>query len=280
MPQPGGPAVSHRNTAIRRLAAALTLTLVGAGCTLPPLSTPTVRPTPTPPPSVTATPSPTPAPPTPTPEPTPDLAAIPAFAAGEIVASRIDGLRVRQRPGIDAPIATGLLPFESQLRVVMGPFLLDDFGWYLVTDADTAEPAFEEGWVAAGYEPDALLRSTGSVDADAGFLVSLAGSGNAENGPITIRRRLDHAVRWIARDPEGIGCTFAVSLRDASGDPIPAIRATVGSGVDRGILQPQTFASLRVRGTVFVVVASDCHWSLVLQRMPEAAPTPSPTETP
>ena len=255
-----------------RLTAVLVVALVAAGCTFPELSSPTPRPSPTP--SPTPRPTPTPEPPTPTPDPTPDRAAIPDFAAGEIVASLIDGLRVRVRPGLDAGIATGLLPLDAELEVVMGPFLLEDFGWYLVADADPADPDFEEGWVAAGYEPDPFLRPTGRTGEGTPFVTSLAGRGDAEEGPMEIGEG-DHAIRWIATDPEREGCAFAVSLTPGGGDPVPVIRATVGGGVDRGTLQPQTFDALGVRGAVFATVASDCDWALVITRVPAAEASPS-----
>ena len=215
--------------------------------------------------------------PTPTPEPTPDAGAIPDFAAGEIVASLIDGLRVRQRPGIDALVTTGLLPLGAELQVVMGPFPVDDFGWYLVADADAAEPQFEEGWVAAGYEPDPFLRPAGRVSEGHPFVASLAGRDDAEEGPIEIGPE-DHAIRWIAADPERRGCSFGVSLTPAGGEPVTVIRATVGRGIDRGTLQPQTFDAFSVRGPAFASVASDCDWALVILRVP--APTPDPSASP
>ena len=137
----------------RRAGTLLLSLLVLTGCAFSEIPTPRPRATPTP----TATPSPTQIPPSPspTPIPTPDLGAIPDFTAGELVASRINGLRVRQRPGFDAAIATGLLPLDARLEVVMGPFVVDGLGWYLVTDADPDEPQFEEGWVP----PPALIRS-------------------------------------------------------------------------------------------------------------------------
>ena len=273
--------MTRRGSSIRRslrgaAGAFLTLTMI-VGCTFPDPVTPTPRPTPTP----TATPSPTPipVPATPTPVPTPDTGAIPDFAAGEIVASLIDGLRVRQRPGVDALITTGLLPLDAELQVVMGPFPLDDLGWYLVTDADPDEPQFEEGWVAAGYEPDPLLRATGRTAEDSPFVTSMAATGDAEEGPVQIGDG-DHAIRWIAADPERVRCTFAVSLLPAGGDPVPTIRATVGTGVDRGTLQPQTFDALGVRGTAFISVASDCAWALVIARVPEPPPEPSASASP
>lgn len=250
------------------------LAILLAACTLPPLETATPSPSPSPTATPSPTASPTPVPATPSVEPTPDPAAIPDFAAGEIVASLIDGLRVRQRPGVDAVIATGLLPLNAEMQVIMGPFPVDDFGWYLVSDADPAEPQFEEGWVAAGYEPDPFLRATGRAAADVPYVVAMAATGDAEEGPIEIGEG-EHAIRWIARDPEAVRCSFAVSLAPPGGEPVQTIRATVGSGIDRGTLQPQTFAALGVRGTAFVSVVSDCTWALVMLRVPEPDASPS-----
>ena len=170
MSEPGG--FRQPMSALPRLLLA-GLVVLTAACTLPPISTPTPRPTPTA--SPTPSPTATPEPPTPTPEPTADLGAIPDFAAGEIVGSLIDGLRVRQRPGTGAPISTGLLPLGAEMEVIMGPFPLDAFGWYLVADADPADPAFDEGWVAAGHEPDPFLRTTGHASEDHPYVASMAG---------------------------------------------------------------------------------------------------------
>ncbi|MGQ0607722.1 MAG: hypothetical protein ACT4OQ_04565 [Chloroflexota bacterium] len=253
---------------------ALLLALALGACTLPPLETPmpsvAVSATPTVSPSATPTSTPSP-----TPTPTPP-AAIPDFGAGEIVGATIDGLRVRSLPGVERPIVTGLLPLGFELRVVMGPIRVDDLGWYLVEDADAGEPNFDEGWVAAGSEPDPLLHSTGRLDESSPYVVSMDQTGDAEQGPIEIGED-DHAIRWVAVDPERTRCTFAVSFTPAGGgDPIPAIRATIGSGIDRGTLQPQTFAALGLRGPVFIGVTSDCGWALVIVRIPPE-PLPSPS---
>ena len=95
---------------------------------------------------------------------------------------------------------------------------------------------------------------------------------------ITLDREIgdgDHTIRWIAADPERSGCAFGVSLAPGGGEAVPVIRATVGSGVDRGTLQPQTFDALDVRGAVFATVTSDCDWALVVSRVPDAEPSPS-----
>lgn len=246
------------------------LALTVAACTLPPLDSATTSPPATA--SAAQTTSPTPEP-TPTTSPTP-VVAVPHFEAGEIVTSMIDGLRVRSLPGIERPVVTGLLPLAFELRVEMGPITVEDLAWYLVADADEREPNFDEGWVAAGTEPDPLLGSTGRVVERTPYVVSMDQIGDAEEGPIEVAEG-PHALRWIALDPARTRCSFAVSFIAAGGgDPVPAIRATIGTGIDRGTLQPQSFAALGLSGPVFVSVASDCAWALVIVRVP---PEPSPS---
>jgi hypothetical protein len=245
--------------------------LVLAGCVLPPPAPPsaTASPTPSPSPSATSTSIP------PSPSPTPDLGAIPDFAAGDVVTTAIDGLRVRQRPGLTGNVVTGLLPLGAELQVVMGPIPTDELGWYLVDDADPADPEFGDGWIAAGFEPDAWLTATGETASGTPYLASYAFTGDAQNGPVAIGSG-DHAIRWVAVDPESTSCQFAVSLAEGGGDPVPAIRATIGNDLVPGTLQPGAFDALGVRGQVFVTVASDCAWTLAIERVVEPEPTESP----
>jgi hypothetical protein len=77
-----------------------------------------------------------------------------------------------------------------------------------------------------------------------------------------------------------VRCQLTVLLGNPDSTPIPVIRATVGNGVDPGILQPGSFASFGVRGQIFVSVESDCSWALVIVRLPTATPSPSPSPTP
>jgi hypothetical protein len=197
--------------------------------------------------------------------------------AGEIVATTLDGLRVRQRPGLNSVVVAGLLPIATELEVVMGPILAEANGWFLVRDADADEPEFGEGWIASGFLPDAYLTPTGRVAEDAPYVASFAQTGDAEYGPIEIGEG-DHRIRWVAVDPERVRCQLAVSLAPAGGaEPIPAIRATIGNGIDPGTLQPGSFAALGVRGPTFVFVESDCSWTLAILRVPAAeSPAPSP----
>ena len=257
---------------------AIPILLVGVitACTFPDLDTP--KPTPSP----LATPTPVAVPtlvPTtePTPDGTQDPAAIPDFGAGELIVTAIDGLRVRQRPGLGGVVVTGLLPRGASLQVVMGPIVTEDLGWYLVTDADEDEPQFAEGWIAAGFEPEAFLAGIGELPTGSPYVASFAGTGDAEHGPIEIGEG-DHTIRWVATDADGGGCRFAVSLAQGSAEPVPAIRSTIGAGdLVPGTLQPGSFDALGVRGQAFVTIASDCGWSLVIQRVqPPASPPPTP----
>jgi hypothetical protein len=229
--------------------------------------------------------------PTPTPTPTaaphscpgdperradPDPAAIPDFAAGEIVASLIDGLRVRQRPGVDAAvIATGLLPLNAEMQVIMGPFPVDDFGWYLVSDADPAEPQFERAGSRPATSP---TRSCGRPDVPPRRCRSWWRWPPRRRRRGTDRDRRGRSRHPLDRPRSGGGSLLVRRVADApGGDPVQTIRATVGSGIDRGTLQPQTFAALGVRGTAFVSVVSDCTWALVMLRVPERPGTCRPS---
>lgn len=260
-----------------RRGAAAALVLAVVGCTLRPLPTPSPTPSPTPTP-IPVTPTPVPSP-TPTTEPTPDPGSVPAFGAGEVITTLISGLRVRRLPGTDTQVVAGLLPLQAELVVVMGPVQVDGFGWYLVADADEGDPTFDEGWLAAGYQPDPFLGSTGRRADTTPFIASFAGIADAEHGPIEIPD--EHVrVRWLARDPESVGCRFAVSVAVGSAEPIPAIRATIGATTIPGTLQPAYFADQpTLRGQVFMTVDSDCAWTLVFERVPPE-PEPTPTATP
>jgi hypothetical protein len=249
--------------------------LVLAACTMPPVTTPAPRPTPTPTPEATASPEPTPTP-EPTVESTPEPE-VPSFGAGELIQTATDGLRVRQRPGRTSVVVAGLLPLGAQLQVVMGPIPAEGFGWYLVTDADPAEPEFREGWIAAGYEPDPFLRSTGRTAEDTAFVAAFALTGDAEYGPIEVPDE-HHAIRWVAVDPNRRRCQFSVLLATPDGDAVSAIRATIGTDIVPGTLQPTFFAAQPdLRGLLFLTVQSDCAWTLAVTRVPPPD-DPSPGE--
>jgi hypothetical protein len=258
---------------VTRLAAAA-LAAVVSGCILPPLPSPTplaLSPTPTP----SATPTPTPEP-TSTPEPTPDPAAIPSFESGDVVATTLSGMRVRRLPGTTSQVVTGLLPDRNELQVIMGPVVADGFGWYLVSDADAREPQFDEGWVAAGYQPEPFLTATGRTPGSNPYPAGFAHTGDAEFGPVEVVDE-HYAIRWLAFDPAGVGCAFTVSLAAGSAPPVPAIRATIGTASVPGTLQPSYFHDqTSLRGQLFVTIQSTCTWALVFVRVPPPGASPTP----
>lgn len=256
------------------LPTAIVLALLLAACTLPALESPTPTPSPTHGATPPQSPEPSPTGP-PGSSPTPDVAAIPAFTGGEIITTTFAGLRVRDQPGTDRRVITGLLSFDAELEVVMGPIVEDDLGWYLVTDADPDEPQFEEGWVAAGFEPEANLRSTGRVAEDTPVIVSFAQTGDADFGPIEVPDER-HVIRWVAVDPERVRCQFSILLAAGSGDPVPAIRSTVGDTLIHGTLQSSFFISEpALRGQLFLTAETDCAWTLAVMREdPELSPAP------
>jgi hypothetical protein len=261
-----------------RLALAVLATALVAGCTFPPLETRTPTPSPRssqPTPSPTATPSATAEPSAST---QPDPSTIPAFNGGEIVTTTFAGLRVRDLPGTDRRVVTDLLGFDAELEVLMGPIVADELGWYLVRDADPDAPEFEEGWVAAGYEPDANVRSTGRVADETPVIVALSQVGEAQHGPIEVPDE-HHIIRWAAVDPEGVRCQFAIMLAAGSAAPVPAIRATVGDALIPGTLPSSFFvAQPTLRGQLFLTAETDCAWTLAVMR--EETPEPLPTSSP
>ena len=261
---------------MRPLRVLASLGILVAGCTMPPIepATPTPAATPTSPPP-TATPLASVAPSASTAS---DPGDVPDFTGGDIVTTTFAGLRVRDLPGTDRRVVTDLLGFDAELEVVMGPILEDELGWYLVRDADPDTPEFDEGWVAAGFEPDANLRSTGRVANDSPVVVSLAQTGDADFGPIDVPDE-QHIIRWAAVDPEGVRCQFSIMLTAGSAAPVPAIRATVGDSLIPGTLPSSFFvAQPSLRGQLFLTAETDCAWTLAVMR--EEPPEPLPSTSP
>ena len=230
-----------------------------------------------------ATPPPTasPAPSTePSAEATPGVEQVPQFAAGSQVATNAPGLRLRSQPGTDQRVIT-TLAVDTNLFVGLGPVFIDGAGWYLVRNGNPDDETFGQGWVAAGFQPDPFLIPT-SFPQDSPFanpyIVGFAHTASGEYGPVLLPDG-DISVRWIAASLSPDGCSVAVDLRAGSGEPVPAIRTTVGGYPAPGELFSQFFASHpELRGDLFVEVTSQCSWALTFVRnvaLPDDA-SPSP----
>lgn len=213
-----------------------------------------------PPPSTSAPPA------TATAAPTPGPDAIPTFTAGTTVATGASGLRVRSGPGLSQGVLT-LLPAGSNLVVVLGPVRVDSWGWYLVRDADAAEPTFEEGWVAAGFMPNPyLVPATFELPFNP-IVAGFAREGDGEFGPVPVVDA-NYTVRWVASVlPGGSACSFSADLVPGSGTAVPAVRATLGTAPAPGNLYGDFFASHpELVGDLFLRVTSDCSWALSVVR--------------
>jgi hypothetical protein len=239
-----------------------------AGCLLmEPIQTATPRPSATP--SAVAASSPTSIP-TPSPMPGPQLADVPRFTAGGMAATNAPGLRVRARPGVDQRVITSL-GVDANLLIALGPVWVDDNGWYLVRDAERDATEFGEGWVAAGFEPDPFLIPASFEVQRNPFLAGFAHDANGQFGPVFLPDARV-SIRWIAAPPTADGCSFFVNLTAGSGEPIRAIRATVGGVPAPGDLFSQFFSEHRelVDTDVFVTVTSDCSWALTfIHQLPQ-----------
>ena len=88
---------------------------------------------------------------------------------------------------------------------------VDGQGWYLVRDPDrTVPPRFNEGWAAAGFEPDPFLVPAGFEPRNP-YLAGFAGDRSGEFGPFACPTT-NVAIRWIAASLTPDGCNFSVDL--------------------------------------------------------------------
>ena len=194
--------------------------------------------------------------------PTPGPDAIPTYNAGTMVTTAASGLRVRSGPGLNQGVLT-MLPIGSDLVVELGPVRYDTHGWYLVRDADTAEPTFTEGWVAAGFVPTPyLVPATFDLPFNP-IVAGFAHEGNGEFGPVHLLDA-NYTLTYVAAAlPGGAGCSFSADLVPGTGEPVPALRATLGTAPAPGNLYGDFFAGHpELVGDIFLRVTSDCGWAL------------------
>jgi hypothetical protein len=225
--------------------------------------------------SLPLTPGPT-IPPTATPSPiavpTPNQADIPRFSAGSMLTTRVT-VRLRDLPGTQWGVAANLKP-GAVIQAVAGPLLTGGFGWYLVRDADPDAPSFIEGWVAAGFVPDAFLAAQPSATLPPNsplFVAGFAGVSDANEGPFQVRGST--AVRWAIAVrtgmPAGTTCSFTGSLATQGGKQVIFLRTSTAQTPAPGTVQPSFFARHpELAGDVFLHVESDCSWAVSIVRLP------------
>ena len=254
---------------MRPAAGLLCLLLLLGGCLVdiqPPSRTPRPTNSPSPTPGAVDTPPPRPS-------PTPGLRAVPRFLAGDRVVVSAPGLRVRSRPGVEQRVITSL-GLGAELLVALGPVWVDDTAWYLVRDANRANLGSSTGYVAAGTTDDPFLASATFDVRGNPYLAGSAGEQDGDFGPVTLPSA-KVSILWLAAPLTSAGCSFSVSLAPPSGDPVRAIRATVGGVPAPGQLFPSFFADHQalVGPELSVSVSSDCSWALTFVR---ERSTPSP----
>ena len=210
--------------------------------------------------------------PSPSSTPTPNEADIPRFAAGDFLTTRVV-VRVRDLPGTTWGIAA-TLQRSALVQVVVGPVLTDGFGWYLVRDADPAAPAFREGWLAAGFNPDAFLAPQPSATPSAGaptFVAGYADVTDGDFGPFHLEGST--ALRWAIAvptgQPAGTTCQFTGSLSTKGGQPVTFLKTSTAQTPAPGTVQPSFFATHpQLTGDVSLHVESDCSWAVSVVRLP------------
>jgi hypothetical protein len=252
------------------ICAPLVLTLL-AGC-LVDIQAPSRTPRPTD--SQSPTPSAT-ADPTNVPSPTPGLTAVPHFVAGDRAMVSAPGLRVRARPGVEQRVLTSL-GIGAELLVALGPVWVDDTGWYLVRDANRADLGFTTGWVSAGTSDGPFLASAKFDVHRNPYLTGFAGEADGDVGPVTLAHA-NVSIAWLAAPLTTDGCAFFVDLAAGGGEPVKAIRATIGGVPAPGELFPSFFAAHNglIGRPLTVSVRSDCSWALTfVQERPESSPSP------
>jgi len=189
------------------------------------------------------------------------------------MAATTTAVRVRDLPGTDWGVAV-VLPPGAAVQVVLGPIRTDGFGWYLVRDADPAKPSFTEGWVAAGFTPDAFIAANASASAPPNsptIVAGYAGTRDGDFGPFRLEGNT--ALRWAIAlqigKPAGSVCRFTGTLTPAGGKAVTFLTTSTSDTPAPGTVQPAFFAQhSTLRGDLFLHVTSDCTWAVSVVRLP------------
>ena len=196
---------------------------------------------------------------------------MPILTAGAMAATTTT-VRVRDLPGTQWGV-TALLPPGAVVQVVLGPIRTAAYGWYLVRDADAAKPSFNEGWIAAGFAPDALLVGSSAKPPANGpsFVAGYAGPPDGDFGPFRIEG--NPALRWALALPMGMPagsvCHFTGTLTPAGGKAVIFLKTSTSDTPAPGTVQPSFFAQHpTLHGDLFLHVDSECSWAVTVVRLP------------
>jgi hypothetical protein len=182
-------------------------------------------------------------------------------------------VRVRDLPGTEWGVAA-LLPPGAVIQIVLGPIRTDSFGWYLVHDADAAKPSFGEGWLAAGFAPDAFIAAKAAASPPPNgptFIAGYAGVTAGDFGPFRVEGNT--ALRWTIALPTGRAagsvCRFTGTLTPAGRKGVVFLTTSASDAPAPGTVQPSFFAQHpTLRGDLFLHVESDCAWAVSVARLP------------
>ena len=189
------------------------------------------------------------------------------------MAAAVTAVRVRDLPGTGWGVAA-VLPPGAVVQVFLGPIRTDGFGWYLVRDADSAKPSFTEGWVAAGFSPDAFIAPDPSAKPPPNsptFVAGYAGTREGDFGPFRLEGNT--ALRWAIAlpigKPGGSVCRFTGTLTPSGGKAVTFLTTSTSDTPAPGTVQPAFFAQhTTLRGDLFLHVTSDCSWAVTVVRLP------------
>jgi hypothetical protein len=269
-------------------AAFLSLTIVLAACgqavANPAEPTPPASPTPDPTtqpsaePPVTPTPVATPVV-TPTPMPTPRPISVIEHELPMIARAIADGVNVRVRPGLDAPLLSGerysdlssvpniRLAKGERVFATMGPILRDGESWYEVGKFDGGDIHWEFGWVAARF----LERLSGDPTYNPLIIdVHGLGSGTAVTGEVVMHGSPLTVRVAAAPMPDRATCELEVVVIGTDGTAIQVATESVDGAT---VFQKTHFDVpglwQEVVGTFTLQVRTDCSYAATVA-MPQA----------
>lgn len=243
--------------------------------TVKPVATPTPKPTPSEAPAQpVATPTVAPSP-KPVVTPSPEPIQVVKHETPMIGRSLADGVNVRERPDLQAPILrwsngdeplTEIRLAEGQsVGVIYGPLYADGESWYLVTSYSSGHNHFGYGWVAGRF-----LAREGDLD-DPLMLTSIRGviTGLGESGFLSanVEAGIALGIEFAAAPMLGAtSCEIDVDLVGVDGVRVDAARFTASDSIVATVHAWEIVGlNINEPGEVRVEVETDCSFLLALR---------------